>query len=87
MATATQSVIKRKSKIENLSHNEKVLRFPELKEKIGLSRSHVHALISRKKFPAPIKLGDRASGWLESDINEWLQKRIIESQPADDHVA
>jgi len=27
-------------------------------------------------FPKPIKLGARAVGWLESEIEEWLQARI-----------
>ena len=35
------------------------------------------------KFPKPIKLGPRASGWLESEINAWISERIAESRSAD----
>ncbi|PLX39960.1 MAG: hypothetical protein C0608_10345 [Deltaproteobacteria bacterium] len=37
--------------------------------------------ISKDSFPKPIKLGPRASGWLESEIDSWLQERIEESRP------
>jgi prophage regulatory protein len=65
---------------QNLSPNERVIRFPELKERIGFSRSHIHNLISQGKFPKQIKIGDRASGWLNSQISEWLEQRIADSQ-------
>jgi prophage regulatory protein len=65
---------------QNPTPNDRVLRWPELKERIGLSRSHVHSLISRGTFPKQIKLGDRASGWLDSEISDWLEQRITESK-------
>jgi prophage regulatory protein len=64
----------------NLTSNERVLRWPELKDRIGFSRSHVHSLVAKGEFPPPIKLGDRASGWLESQVNAWLEQRIAQSQ-------
>lgn len=48
------------------TQTDRVLRFPEVKTRVGLCRSHIHNLVSQGKFPAPIKLGARASGWLES---------------------
>ncbi len=65
---------------------EVILRWPELRAKVPLSRSHVHALAAQGKFPKPIKLGPRASGWLESEINSWLAERIAQSR-ADDPAA
>jgi prophage regulatory protein len=66
--------------LQNLTSNERILRWPELKQRIGFSRSHIHNLVAKGDFPPPIKLGNRASGWLESQVNAWLQQRIAQSQ-------
>jgi prophage regulatory protein len=63
-----------------------VLRWPEVAKIIPLSRSHAHALAAQGKFPKPIKLGPRASGWLESEINSWLADRIAQSRANDPEV-
>ncbi len=53
-----------------------ILRLPQVKNRVGLSRSSIYLAISRGNFPRAISLGARAVGWLESDINSWLVKRI-----------
>ena len=60
----------------------RILRFPEVNLKTGLCRSHVHQLVSKGQFPSPIKLtpNGRASGWIESEVNAWLDQRISESR-------
>jgi prophage regulatory protein len=58
----------------------RVIRWPEVHDKIGISRSQVHLLIARGKFPPPIKLGLRACGWLEGEIDDWLGDRISNSR-------
>lgn len=60
-----------------------VLRWPEVAKIVPISRSHAHALAAQGKFPRPIKLGPRASGWLESEINQWLAERVAESRGGD----
>ena len=57
-----------------------VLRWPEVAKIVPISRSHAHALAAQGKFPKPIKLGPRASGWLESEINSFVAERIVESR-------
>ena len=58
--------------------NERVLRWPDVQQRVGICRSHAHHLAAQSPplFPKPIKLGPRASGWLESQINEWIAERI-----------
>lgn len=63
--------------------NNAVLRWPEVAKIVPISRSHAHALAAKGKFPKPIKLGPRASGWLESEINAWLVERIAESRSSE----
>lgn len=63
----------------NSSVKHVILRWPEVRARVGLSRSQVHNLIAQGKFPRQIKLGVKASGWLESDIDEWIEARISDS--------
>lgn len=53
-----------------------VLRLPAVKARVGLGKSSIYAAVKKGTFVAPIKLGPRASGWLESDIDAWLADRI-----------
>jgi len=57
-----------------------ILRLPSVKTRTGLSRSSIYLRISKGEFPSSISLGGRAVGWLESDIESWLQDRISASK-------
>jgi len=61
----------------------KILRLPEVKDSTGLSRSSIYLRIANGGFPKSISLGGRAVGWLESDIQKWLDQRIEESREAE----
>ncbi|MDB4154955.1 AlpA family transcriptional regulator [Gammaproteobacteria bacterium] len=52
------------------------IRISEVKSTTGLSRSHIYDLISKGEFPRQYKLGERASGWLESEVLMWIQSKI-----------
>ena len=60
--------------------NTRILRWPEVQKRVGICRSHAHQLIAKNQFPAQIKLGPRASGWIESEIETWLENRIAQSR-------
>ena len=57
-----------------------ILRLSQVEARTGLSGSYIYNLMSNDEFPRPIKLGPRAVGWVESDINDWLMERIAESR-------
>ena len=57
-----------------------ILRLPSVKAVTGLSRSTLYNRIAEGRFPAPIALGGRAVGWLESEVQMWLEDRIQESR-------
>lgn len=59
-----------------------ILRLPAVKAKTGLSRSTIYLRISLGIFPKPVNLGARAVGWLESEIDQWLQDQIDGSRKA-----
>jgi prophage regulatory protein len=57
-----------------------ILRLPEVKNRVGLSRSAIYLAISRAEFPKPVQLGARAVGWLESEVEEWIGERVKHSR-------
>lgn len=61
----------------------KILRLPQVKAQTGLSRSTIYLRIKNNEFPKSISLGGRAIGWLESDIQNWLEDRIAQSMEAE----
>jgi len=66
--------------MENQNSNQRILRLNEVIARTGRSRSSIYADIDREEFPKPIKLGLRAVGWLESEIDNWIQGRIEKSR-------
>ncbi|NDE89541.1 MAG: AlpA family transcriptional regulator [Alphaproteobacteria bacterium] len=54
-------------------------RFIRLKEVIqitGLARSTIYAAIKDGSFPSQIKLTQRAIGWSEEQVFEWVGSRL-----------
>jgi prophage regulatory protein len=64
----------------NARQTEVVLRLPQVKQRVGLSRSTIYSLAAVGRFPLPIKLGARAAGWLATEIDAWLAARIDASR-------
>ena len=58
----------------------RILRLPEVMARTGLSRSTIYLRISQDNFPKPVSLGARAVGWVEAEIQEWLQQQIEASR-------
>ena len=62
--------------------SNRILRMAELKTRIGLSRSTIYEFQNSGHFPRSVSLGSRAVGWLESDIEAWMESRINVSKSA-----
>ncbi|CAM2928557.1 helix-turn-helix transcriptional regulator [Moritella viscosa] len=62
--------------------SNKIVRLPHVKSQTGLSRSSIYLRMSQGEFPKSISLGARAIGWLEADINQWLEDKITASKNA-----
>jgi prophage regulatory protein len=58
----------------------RVLRIGDVIHKTALSRSRIYRLIADKAFPKPFRLGLRAAGWIEDEIDDWLLDRIAQSR-------
>jgi prophage regulatory protein len=59
-----------------MSH--KVLRLPDVMDRVGLGSSFIYLLIQRGDFPKPVHLGKRAVGWPEAEVNAWLEERLAQ---------
>ena len=55
---------------------KRVLKIKEVAEEISVSVPQVYKLVSLGRFPKQIKLGERGSGWLRTEVDAWLQSRV-----------
>jgi prophage regulatory protein len=60
--------------------NERALRLRQVCHLTGLGRSMIYQMQAEGRFPQRIKLGERAVGWLESEVRDWLATRIETSR-------
>ena len=58
--------------------NESILRLPAVKLATGLGRSQIYEMVKRGTFPGPIQLTRRAVGWLQSEVQRWIEARKVE---------
>jgi prophage regulatory protein len=61
---------------------QSILRLPAVQSRTGLSRSSIYLAVAQGSFPRQVPLGARAVGWLESDIDAWLESRLAERRVA-----
>jgi len=53
----------------------KILRLPQVIERTGLSRSTVYRMINAGKFAKPVRIGARAVGFHQRELDEWIETR------------
>ncbi len=53
----------------------RILRLKEVSTRIGLCKAMIYRLQAQGNFPKSIKLGERATGWYEHEIEAWLSSR------------
>ena len=54
----------------------RVLRLKEVCKATGLGRSFIYELQAEQRFPPSIKIDVRAVGWLEGEVQQWLNTRV-----------
>ena len=59
---------------------QNILRLPAVRERVSMSRSTIYQRVGEGTFPPPVKLGKRAVGWLEAEIDAWLSEQIKRSR-------
>lgn len=56
----------------------KIMRLNEVMDCTGLGKSSIYKFMAAGTFPQAIPLGQRAVGWLEDEIKEWITNRVKE---------
>ncbi|EMK6583698.1 AlpA family transcriptional regulator [Vibrio parahaemolyticus] len=56
------------------------LKLKEVIEKTALSRSAIYRKMSEDDFPKSVNLGDRAVAWVESEVDDWMAKVLVNRQ-------
>lgn len=62
-----------------------ILRLPQVQKKTGLAKSTIYKKISAREFPKPIPLGAKAVGWIEEDINKWIEECVKKAANNNQH--
>lgn len=68
------------SQVKKSTDRKRIIKLPEVIKRTGKGRSSIYAGVDEGSFPAPIKIGKRASGWVEEEIEEWIDVRISASR-------
>ncbi|EDH4011155.1 AlpA family phage regulatory protein [Salmonella enterica subsp. enterica] len=63
-----------------MTERKRFIRLPEVLERTGFCKAWIYRLISRGQFSAPIKIGDRAIRFVESEIDAWIDEKIYFSR-------
>lgn len=59
-----------------------ILRVPAVLKRIGIGRATLYRWLKEDPtFPRPVKIGSHSVGWIEAEINSWLEARIRASRP------
>jgi len=67
------------TKYNTQSRKVQIFRRPEVESLTGLSCSTIYRLMNKGEFPRPVRLSANSVGWLESDLEQWLEQRIAAS--------
>jgi prophage regulatory protein len=50
-----------------------LLRLPQVMNRVGLRPTRIYELMGDGSFPKPIRLGERAVAWLETEVDTWIE--------------
>ena len=61
---------------------EQLLRLPQVRDRIGLSRSEIYRRVVIGEFPAPVHIGARAVAWDAAAVDAWIKARLAVGESA-----
>ena len=62
-----------------------ILRLPQVCKVTGLGRSMIYQLEAERRFPTRVRIGLRAVGWIEAEVQTWLAEQIRRSRTVADN--
>jgi prophage regulatory protein len=59
-------------------HPPRILKRNAVSEKTGLKRSALYQRMALGTFPKQVRLGPHSVGWIESEVDSWIEDRVAE---------
>ena len=56
--------------------DNQIIKLPDVINLSSLSSASIYRLIKKGEFPKQIKLSERSSGWLLSEVEQWLDDKV-----------
>ena len=56
----------------------RLIRFQQIKDKVGLSRSTIWRLQRSGRFPKSQHIGPNSVAWLEAEIDSWIKNKFAQ---------
>ena len=53
-----------------------ILRRRDVEARIGLKTSALYVMVQAGEFPKPVRLSKRRVGWVEAEVEAWIQARL-----------
>ena len=54
----------------------RILKAKDVSERTSISIPHIRRMARDGKFPKPISITDNRTGWLESDVDDWISECV-----------
>ena len=58
----------------------RILSAEDVSNKTSLSASHLRRLSKEGKFPQPIQISSFRVGWLDADVDDWIERKHLETK-------
>lgn len=55
---------------------EKLLRLPQVRERVTLSTAKIYEMMAKGEFPRPVKISERNVAWPASAVQRWIDEKI-----------
>lgn len=55
----------------------RLIKLPEVMDKTGLGKTTVYKLLKENAFPVPVTLIGKSKAWVDYEVEEWIEERIL----------
>lgn len=62
--------------MDKKQRHKRIIRKPEVRARVGLSDVQIWRLERAGKFPKRVQIGPKAVGWVESEVDEWIDEKV-----------
>ena len=63
-----------------MANPKRFLRLRAVRDRVALGHDSIYRGAREGWFPKPVRLSANAVAWLESEIDEWIDKRVAERE-------